>query len=364
MLSPKIQTNISRIIPFSLISLTFGLIYSLLEKGLLGNLKSYPSTGNAYNFTGTFFTNAITAFIFGVLVGTIEFQYFYKFFLGLRFIQKLLLKTIIYAQIVVFFLVINSLIYNSIELHTSILNKLVWIHVWAFLSSFYCWSVVLYLAAVLGVCLFYAEVSGNLGQGVLNNFFRGKYHKPVEEERIFMFLDIRSSTRIAKMIGHAKYFQMLKEYYSDLSEAIIMHSGEIYQYVGDEVIVSWNLKKGLKDNNCLQCFFAIKEAIRSRVEKYNEKFGLSPESKAGFHFGKMITGQIGVTKKDIVFTGDVLNTTSRIQELCNTYEVDLLISDDLMKRIDLHSQFQTIELADGELRGRDGKIKLFTIVPC
>src|ERR1051325_6137094 len=146
MLSPKFQTNLSRIIPFSLIWVIFSMIYSLLEKGLLGNLKNYPLTGNAYSFSGTFLTNAITAFIFGLIVGTIEIQYFYKVFIRLRFIQKLVLKTVIYVQIIVCCLLINALIYNALQLHTSILNKVVWVHLWSFFSTFYFWSVVMYLA--------------------------------------------------------------------------------------------------------------------------------------------------------------------------------------------------------------------------
>ena len=73
-----------------------------------------------------------------------------------------------------------------------------------------------------------------------------------------MFLDMKSSTTIAESLGHVKYFEMLKEYYSDLSDPIIKYSGEIYQYVGDEIVVSWKLKNGLQNNNCIQCFFAMK----------------------------------------------------------------------------------------------------------
>ena len=75
-----------------------------------------------------------------------------------------------------------------------------------------------YMAAVIIVSLFYAEVSENIGPGVLANFFTGKYHTPIEEERIYMFLDMKSSTTIAENLGHVKYFEMLREYYSDLSE--------------------------------------------------------------------------------------------------------------------------------------------------
>lgn len=52
----------------------------------------------------------------------------------------------------------------------------------------------------------------------------------------------------------------------------------------------------------------------------------------------------------------------RIQGLCNTYEVDILISGDLVKQLDAHSQFQIKSLGENELRGRDEKIELFTIL--
>ena len=155
---------------------------------------------------------------------------------------------------------------------------------------------------------------------------------------------------------------MLKEYYSDLSDPIIQYSGEIYQYVGDEMIVSWKPKRGLFNNNCLKCFFAMKEAIKKQSEKYKTKFGLNPTFKAGFHLGKVTTGEIGVIKKEIIFTGDVLNTTARIQGLCNTHQVDILISGDLKKRMDLDSEFQIEALGENELRGRDEKVELFTVL--
>ena len=154
---------------------------------------------------------------------------------------------------------------------------------------------------------------------------------------------------------------MLREYYDDLSDCIVKYYGEIYQYVGDEIVVTWTLRRGSHNNNCIQCFFAMKTAIRKQAIKYNEKFGLLPEFKAGFHFGKVTTGEIGKIKKEIIFTGDVLNTTARIQSLCNAYKVDILISDKLMKELNLDSSFQIKTLGENELRGKDERIGLFTI---
>lgn len=363
MISPKTKRNISRIIPFGVIWLIFSIVYSQLEKGILGDLNYYPSTGNPYNFTKNIFITPIFALITGLLIGTIEVLYFNKLFIQKSFSKKIVYKTIIYLAIIISFLMVLTAIANSIELQTGIFNKQVWNNVWAFLSNYAFLSVGVYMAAIIVVSQFYTEVSENIGQGVLNNFFIGKYHTPAEEERIFMFLDMKSSTTIAENLGHVKYFEMLREYYSDLSDPIIKHSGEIYQYVGDEIIVSWKLTNGLQDNNCVQCFFAIKAGIKNQVKKYDEKFGLLPTFKAGFHLGKVTTGEIGVIKKEIIFTGDVLNTTARIQGLCNTYKVDILISDHLIKKLDLPSQFKIKPLGENELRGKDEKIGLFTILP-
>ena len=208
---------------------------------------------------------------------------------------------------------------------------------------------------------FYSEISDNIGQYVLLNFFTGKYHHPVEEERIFMFLDMKSSTNIAEKLGHIKYYEFLKEYYSDLSDAIVAHAGQIYQYVGDEVVVTWKIKSDKNNINCIDCFFSMKQLLIEKQDKYLKKYGVAPTFKAGIHLGKVTTGEIGKIKKDFMFTGDVLNTTARIQELCNKYEVKLLVSKKIVDLLSFNMDYKTIELGKTTLRGKDEKITLFSI---
>jgi adenylate cyclase len=362
MLSPQISRNISRIIPFGLIWLIFGIIYSLLEKGLLGDLRYYPSTGNPYDFTGNLFFHLLYETVLGLFVGTIEILFLNKLFSKKSLGKKIAYKTAFYVAIMITFLLVITIVSNSLILKTSLFDSQVWENVLKFSSTFSFWSVELYIAVIIGLSLFYTEVSDSIGQEVLNSFFTGKYHTPIVEERIFMFLDMKSSTTIAEKIGHVKYFELLKEYYKDLSNPIVHYRGEIYQYVGDEIVVSWKLKSGLQNRNCLKCFLSMKEVINKQSEKYILKFGLVPSFKAGFHLGKVTTGEIGVVKKNILFTGDVLNTTSRIQGLCNSYNVDILISGDLIRKMNFDSEFTTVSLGENELRGRDEKVELFTIL--
>ena len=82
---------------------------------------------------------------------------------------------------------------------------------------------------------------------------------------------------------------------------------------------------------------------------------------AGFHFGTVKTGEIGVLKKDIVFSGDVLNTIARIQGLCNNYRVDILISEHLKNKMNIEAEFQIQSHGINELRGRNEAIELFSV---
>jgi hypothetical protein len=143
---------------------------------------------------------------------------------------------------------------------------------------------------------------------VLWKLLTGKYYRPRDEERIFMFLDLRSSTAIAEQIGHKRFFEFLRELFQDVTRPVVESRGEIYQYVGDEVPV----ERGLQDANCIACFFRIEQAIAAKGAEYLDRFGVAPAFKAGVHVGEATVGEIGVVKKDIVYSGDVLNTTSRM----------------------------------------------------
>jgi adenylate cyclase len=359
-LSPIQKRNFGKILSIGMLWFVFGLIYIFLERGILGNLKYYPSTGNPYQFTSSIFTTSSGSLLMGLIVGAIEVLYLNKKFSKTAIGVKILLKTIIYLFTLCTLLIAVTFLGNSFLMGISPIDAAVYETVARFYVSFAFWSVVIYMGTILIVGLFLFEVSDNLGQGVLKNFLLGKYHKPREEERIFMFLDMKASTTIAEKLGHVRYFELLNSYYADMTKTILQTSGEIYKYVGDEIIISWNLKPGLKNNNCLHCFFFLKRVFEKLSEKYIDEFGLKPEFKAGIHFGRVTTGELGVLKKEIAFNGDVLNTTARIQSLCNNYGVDNLISGNLIERLNLDSKFQTKEIGECELRGRDAKVKLYT----
>jgi len=200
-----------------------------------------------------------------------------------------------------------------------------------------------------------------LGQNALLNFFTGRYFKPVEEERIFMFLDLSSSTQIAEKIGHLKFHVFLNEFFYDITDAILGAEGEIYKYVGDEVIVSWRLTDGIRNSRCIQSFFEIQKMIEEKKDKYLNKFGYIPHFRAGIHCGPVIVGEMGDYKREIGFFGDTVNTTARIQEACKEYKRDLLISSEFLKNLSLGSDYSVNSVGEIGLKGKEILIELFGI---
>lgn len=297
----------------------------------------------------------------GLLVGTIELLFLNNLFAKKSFLKKISYKLVLYLAFSFTIILIMFPIAASIELETHVLDNQVWKKYFDFLSSAEYLTTFLQIMVSLGISLVYAEISDNIGHGVLINFFTGKYHTPKEEERIFMFADMKSSTAIAETLGHIKYFELLRMYYVDISNAIVNSYGEVYQYVGDEIVVSWKFEKGIQNNNCIQCFFNMKRDLKKKSHRYQKHFDVSPDFKAGFHFGKVTTGEIGALKKEIIFTGDVLNTTARIQSLCNANAVDIIVSDHLLNHLNLGKEFKIRSLGENKLKGKEKTIALSTL---
>lgn len=219
----------------------------------------------------------------------------------------------------------------------------------------------IYTLLLYVILAFYMQINLLLGDGVLWAFLLGKYRKPTREDRIFMFLDIKSSTTIAEKLGLEKYYSLLNDFFHEISDPVRNTNAEIYQYVGDEVVLTWKTKDGVANSNCLKIFFEIRDNVYKNRDYYQNKYGDIPYFKAGIHFGKVISAQIGDIKREIIYNGDVLNTSARIQEQCNVFNSELLISGALLNQLDIKNEFLAEKLDTLRLRGKESSTELYSL---
>lgn len=357
--STKFRLKLKKILYITLawvILMNFQVVYDYLV------VINFTNTPEIYNFWSIYFTNLAITFIGGVLAGVFIINkvepWLRKYSLwkvvGLLFSGYTILGFIL--------ITIGSIIYQSVIYETSPFDSIVQKEVILFLLGvdflkfFVTWGLV-FIASAIGLMVY-----DQYGPGNFRNLILGKYFHPRTEQRIFMFLDIRSSTTIAEQLGDYQFFNFIHDFINDATDAILYTRGEIYQYIGDEIVISWTIKNGISDANCIQCFFAIQKAINESKDYYLNKYGILPEFKAGLHYGKVISGEIGTIKKEIAFSGDVLNTASRIQSECNKHQVNLLISDALLGLLPLTAEYEVNSIGNIQLRGKSEGIRLSTVL--
>jgi adenylate cyclase len=309
--------------------------------------------------TSTIFSWLHFGVILGLLIGTI---YAIVEFLFEKLITKniylglaIFLKTIIYLVLLIFsFLFIINL--AEIEMDIDLVNDISW-----WLDNGIFWVVIFYFFIASLVFQFVKLANEKFGRGVLLNMISGKYRKPIEEERLFMFIDLKSSTTLAEQLGHYKYSQLLQDCFFDLNKIMGRYNAEVYQYVGDEAVLSWSYKNGIKNKRCVDLYFDFQHLLEKRSAYYLKNYEVKPFFKAGIHGGNLIVTEVGTLKKELAYHGDVINTTSRIQDACNKFKESLLISESVLIDLNLKSKYESTEIGDILLKGKQDRLKIYSI---
>ena len=323
---------------------------------------SYTDNPALFRLPAVLASTILIAVIAGILGGSFIVNKVEPWLRSLPFWKALLFLFSFYSVAGLCLLSLGSLFYQSMVLQASPIDVNVIEKVKAFISSldfiklFISWGII-FLGTIVALMVY-----DKYGPGNFRNLLLGRYFHPRTEKRIFMFLDIRSSTTIAEQIGNEQYFRFIHDFINDATPSILYAKGEIYQYVGDEIVVSWTMSNGLRDNNCIDCFFEIQAAIQAKSNQYLKLFGTVPEFKAGLHYGSTVTGEIGTIKKEIAYSGDVLNTASRIQSECNKHKVNLLVSDELIELLSLSQKYKVNQIGMIQLRGKAESIGLSTVL--
>jgi adenylate cyclase len=208
---------------------------------------------------------------------------------------------------------------------------------------------------------FVGQVNRLLGRRVLVRLILGRYHRPREETRVFLLIDLRGSTQIAERLGNLRYHTFLSRFISDVTASAMRYRGEVHRYVGDEVIFTWTAEEGLRNARCVRAVFAISDTLERARTGYEADFGVVPSFWAGLHLGSVVTGEIGTIKHEIAFLGDTLNTAARIEQASKELRRQFLASAEVVLPLDLPNDIATESLGPIELRGIEDFVELYAM---
>lgn len=359
-------TDVARRIALKTPMLSYVMIqvaFWLMANNLMGIIIHYHSLLIARSFhlpiQSDLRSVALLASVLGILYGSILGAMHYKLERG--FFRDLCLGKAIIVRLIVTFLfgiiVFSTLSLSSVHLYVPLLmpqakfslTDTTWQYCFIMYMLFY-----LIMTLLLG---FINLMSKKYGPGVLIPLLAGKYATPTEDEKIFMFMDLKSSTTIAESLGNIKYSSFMRDYFWDINHVLSQYEAEIYQYVGDEIIVTWRAH----DDSCIRFFFSCEQRFLQRAAYYKANYNIVPTFKAGIHMGKITAVEVGDIKREIAYHGDTINTTARIQQLCNSLNKRLLASEYLLSQCRIGKHFKTEGLGSILLKGKLSTIAIASI---
>jgi adenylate cyclase len=216
----------------------------------------------------------------------------------------------------------------------------------------------------LGVTLIFVltmQFAQLLGLRTTRDLFLGRYRRPRAERRFFLFVDVVGSTAIAERLGPLEAHRFLAAVFSVLAEPVAASRGEIYQYVGDEIEVTWTEAEGRPEARPLRCFFEMKTALAARAAEFRSHYGAEAQLRAALHLGEVIAGEVGEQRRAIVFHGDVMNTAARLEQATREIGHRFIASADALRALGPLPGLASRDLGAIALRGRKAPIHAYGI---
>lgn len=334
------------------VAMVLFIVYRFWNGHTIANWKGADLIGST---TAAIWLTALGGFLAGVISELMELFFFSRLLRRVPTPITILVKTLAQFLILILYVICIISFFDFYE-------RMNYANTAAYLRHYFNPADVMPLLLYVFILILFLSIFRRLYRlvGPLNfvSVMLGRYNRPREEERIFMFLDLNSSTELAETLGNEKVSRLIQECFNDLARISMNYRAQTYQYVGDEVVLTWLCERGLKKSRCLDIYFAFQELLHKRSKFYQSRFGVVPEFKCALHSGKVISTQVGQLKVEVAFHGDVVNTTARMLEKCHFYGESFIVSDAIYQKLRDDENYDFKPLGTSGLRGKVEKVHL------
>ncbi len=183
------------------------------------------------------------------------------------------------------------------------------------------------------------------------------------KELTVMFCDIRGFTSLSESMEPTQLQALLNGVFSQLTAVIRANRGTVDKYIGDCVMAFW----GAPVHDADHARLAVKAALEmlQAVDQINAQHRASGLAEIGIgigiNTGVMCVGDMGSDlRRSYTVIGDAVNLASRIEGLCKTYGVNIVVSDHTRAQT---NGFEWQELDKVCVKGRQQAIAIFSPLP-
>lgn len=156
------------------------------------------------------------------------------------------------------------------------------------------------------------------------------------QEVAILFADIVGFTRYAESSTPEEVISLLRGFHAALEEAVFSHGGTLDKYMGDGLMASFGTPtpSPADAGNAIAAAFAMQESIALLNADRNRK-GLEPiHLSVGVHFGPVILGDIGNSRRmEFATLGDTVNVASRLEAATRSLSSRIVVSQNTMDAV-------------------------------
>jgi len=191
-----------------------------------------------------------------------------------------------------------------------------------------------------------------------------------QQDVAVLFADIVGFTKLCEQASPQDVVELLRDYHDRLGNAVFANYGTLDKYIGDGLMATFGTPDSSPQDasNALNCAFDMMDAL----EKWNverQVAGHAPVKVGiGLHWGPVVVGDIGNERRlEYGVIGDTVNTASRLEHLTRPLEATLVVSDELMQKVDAklvrseHYKGQLAKMGEQEIRGRTSSVSVWVI---
>ncbi len=179
-----------------------------------------------------------------------------------------------------------------------------------------------------------------------------------------LMTDIRSFTTLSENVSPEEVVALLNAYFSTMIDAIIEFDGTLDKFVGDAIMVEFNIPLPTSNHALRAVLTALR--MRQNLVSFNQsqKAANRPEIRIGMgvHTGPAVVGNIGAEGKKLEYTaiGDTVNVASRLEDFTKQLTHDICISEDVYTQV--AKWVEVGEPISANVKGRDAAVTVYRLI--
>jgi len=180
-----------------------------------------------------------------------------------------------------------------------------------------------------------------------------------------MFTDLRGFTTFSENLSPSQVIDLLNEYLSEMSDAVLAHGGTLMSYLGDGLMAIFGAPLPQEDH-ADRALAAAREMLESRLPQFNASlkergYARGFKMGIGINTGEFMAGNVGSERRlEYTAIGDPINTASRIEGMTKGTPYALFLAD--ATRDALTRPVEDLVYVDEmAVRGRSQTIKLWSL---